>query len=248
MPRTRFFTAIAGAALGVSLLGACSAESIAEFGFEQALEASAEGDADIDLDFSNGGFSVNSEDGDFSINFDEEAGGIVFESDEGSGSILFDEEAGGIVFDTDEGEGTINFSEDGIVFDAEGTENDGTLNFNDNGGATLNTDGATSYFGVTTQPDDWPAIIVPPATNVDGETVYSAFGDSSGFIYSATYAHDAGEPFAQNTVDRLTDAGYVSQFQMTTPEGTSNSLSNGEFNVTVVEGEDGLTMVMFMPV
>ena len=39
MSRSRFLKTLAGAALGISLLGACSAESLTEFGIERALEA-----------------------------------------------------------------------------------------------------------------------------------------------------------------------------------------------------------------
>jgi hypothetical protein len=246
MPRSRFFTTIAGGALAISLLGACSAESLAEFGLERALESSAEGDVDIDL--SNGGFNLNSEEGNFSINFDEDNGGIFFDSDEGSGSILFDDE-GNIVYDTDEGSGTVSISEEGIVVDGDGEGQDASFNFNaDSSGATITTEDDVAQFGLTEAPATWPGFISPPASNIAGQTTYSVFSEGDSLMHTANFYHDAGEDYAQATIDRLLSAGFSSQFTTTTPDGVMAQLTNDNTAVMVIGDGGGITSVTVTPV
>jgi len=246
MPRSRFLMTIAGAALGISLLGACSAESLAEFGLERALESSAEGDVDIDL--SNGGFNLNSEEGNFSINFDEDNGGIFFDSDEGSGSILFDDE-GNIVYDTDEGSGTVSISDEGIVVDGDGEGQDASFNFNaDGSGGTITTEDGVAQFGLTEAPATWPGFISPPASNIAGQTTYSVFSEGDSLMHTANFYHDAGEDYAQATIDRLLGAGFTSQFTTTTPDGVMAQLTNDNTAVMVIGDGGGITSVTVTPV
>lgn len=244
MSRSRILSSIAAAALGVSLLGACSAESLAEFGLERALESSAEGDVDIDL--SNGGFNITSDEGDFAINFDEDNGGIFFDSEDGSGSIVFDDE-GNIVYDTDEGSGTITVDDDGIVIDGDNAE--GTIAFADdgNGGATITTEEGSAQFGLTTAPPTWPGLIGQPSTNIDGQTTYSVLDSEDGQAQTANFYHDAGENFAQAVIDRLTGAGFVSSVTSTTPDGVFAQMQNEDTFVMVI-GDRGTTTVTIAPV
>ena len=246
MSRSRFLKTLAGAALGISLLGACSAESLTEFGIERALEAQGEGDIDIDL--SNGGFNVNSEDGNFSINFDEENGGIFFDSDEGSGSILFDDD-GNIVYDTDEGSGTVSISDEGIVVDGDGEGQDATFNFNNDGsGGTLTTEDGVAQFGLTEAPSTWPAFITPPSSNIAGQTTYSVFSEGDSLLHTANFYHDASEDYAQATIDRLLGAGFTSQFTTTTPDGVMAQLTKDNVGVMVIGDGSGVTSVTVTPV
>lgn len=246
MPRSRFLISLAGAALGISLLGACSAESLAEFGLERALESSADGD--VDIDFSNGGINLDSEEGSFSINFDEDSGGIFFDSDEGSGSILFDDE-GNIVYDTDEGSGTVSITNQGIVVDGDGDDQDATLNFNADGtGATLTTDGGQAQFGLTEAPPSWPGFIAPPASNVQGQTTYSVFAEGDSLLHTANFYHDASEDYAQATIDRLLGAGFTSQFTTTTPDGVMAQMVNDTIAVMVIGDASGVTSVTITPI
>ena len=246
MPRSRFLMTIAGAALGISLLGACSAESLAEFGLERAIESSGEGDVDIDL--SNGGINLNSEEGSFSINFDEDNGGIFFDSEEGSGSILFDDE-GNIVYDTDEGSGTVSISDEGIVVDGDGDGEDASFNFNaDGSGGTLTTEDGVAQFGMTEAPATWPGFISPPASNIAGQTTYSVFSEGDSLMHSANFYHDAAEDYAQATIDRLLGAGFTSQFTTTTPDGVMAQLTNDNTAVMVIGDGCGITSVTVTPV
>lgn len=245
MPRSRFLISLAGAALGISLLGACSAESLAEFGLERALESSAEGD--VDIDFGNGGFNLDSEEGSFSINFDEDNGGIFFDSEDGSGSIIFDDE-GNIVYDTDEGSGTVSITNEGIVVDGDGDGQDASFNFNADGtGGTFETEGGIAQFGLTEAPSTWPGFIAPPSSNIDGQTTYSVFSEGDSLLHTANFYHDESEDYAQATIDRLLGAGFTSQFTTTTPDGVMAQLANDTVGVMVIGDGSGVTSVTVTP-
>ncbi len=103
-------TAWAGAGLAlVMAFTGCGAiaEKATERAFEEAIEAGLEADTgekvEIDLDPSNGSFSVSGEDGEeFSISVDEEAGTVSMEADGEEVVMSVDEEEGTV---TIEGEG-----------------------------------------------------------------------------------------------------------------------------------------------
>lgn len=233
---------LGSAALGIALMGACSAESLTERVLEQAIE----GDQDIDLDFGDdgtGGFKISTDEGEFALNIDGENGMIQFDSDEGQGSISFDED--GIVFDTTEGDGAISFDEDGIVFDTD--EGEGSISFDeDEGTVNFSSDeGEGSYqIAGADAPDGWPAFIGPPATVDSDNTVYTAVaGEDGKAVLIASFEHGTEENYPQALVDALIDQGWD---QMAGEPGSFTGLSSftdGQQMIQIMGFAPGVTQV-----
>ncbi|MEM7094915.1 MAG: hypothetical protein AAF567_18080 [Actinomycetota bacterium] len=224
MTRNRLLTSIAAATAGVVLLGACGGASISEFVAEQAIESSADGD--FDIDFSDGGFSFNSEDGSGTVQFDED-GGFVFDTEDGSGSFSIGED-GGVVFETTDGSGGITIDEDGSV-------------------TTENPDNNTSgYFGVTDVPDDWPALVGIPQTFVQGQSFFSAFGDGQQYSLTGILVHDPNEPFATELIDRLMAAGYMVESDFQSADTRAIRLISGATSVHINAIEGNTTVAYTM--
>lgn len=206
MARKRLLTTIAATALGVSLLGACSTDSLAEFGLERAFEANGE---DVDFDFNDGGFNLSTEEGEVSFNFDGENGGIFFEGEDGEGSIAFDDQ-GNIVFDTDDGSGTVSVSEDGVVVTDENGEEQAVISIDGETGAQTftNEDGGT----VTTSqavPADWPVYIGVPQTLDAAQSAFTTGDFGDGWSFGGTITYDPAEDFPGAVTQRLEAAGFA---------------------------------------
>lgn len=236
MSRTRILTSIAGAALGIALLGACSTESLTEAAVNFGLEQAIEGNEDINLDFGDdgsGGISISTEEGDFALNFDEDNGGIIFDTDEGEGVISFDED--GIVFNTDQGDGTISFDQENgeIVFDTD--QGDGTISFDEeNGSVSFEGDDGSATFGTSQVPEDWPAAIGIPQT-VNTETMYfSSIDTPEGRVLTAAFDHADGDPFAEAAVNSLVENGWEITEQLSPIGIRQVHLQNGDSTAMVV--------------
>lgn len=126
----------AGLCLGaVALVGtACGGSS--EDSIEELIEQNS--GEDVDIDFGEDGFSVQTEDGEFSIEVDED-GSFTFDSDDGSGSFDADGEGGGdFTFDGDgeSGDISVDTDEDGniVITDDSGSSSGDT---GDTGGVDL---------------------------------------------------------------------------------------------------------------
>jgi len=227
MSRSRILSTIAATALGVTLLGACSAESLTEraasFGLEQAIE----GDQDIDLDFGqdgSGGFSISTDEGDFSLNFDEDNGGIVFNTDEGDGVISFDQENGSINFDTDEG--------------------DGAINFGDNGDVSIDTeDGSLGIFNSPDAPSSWPQELGVPVTLVPGSQSFSVLELGGTVVTTGVFNHDPAEPYAASVIATLGATGWTQDISSNQDGSVFAQLSNGVLIAQVVGDDTGYTTV-----
>jgi len=247
MSRSRILSSIAAAGLGIALLGACSAESLAEravgFGLEQAIE----GDQDIDLNFDDGagGFSISTDEGDFAINFDEENGGIVFDTDEGSGVISFDED--GIVYDTDEGEGVISFDQENGSINFDTDQGDGAINFDEDAGTvTFETeDGEVGIIGSTDMPADWP--FGTPSTLVPGSTSFSTFnmGTDEGTMITGSFAHAENDTYAADTIAALESAGWTNGI-INNDNGSLFAMFTKDSKTVQIVGEAGSTTVSYL--
>ncbi len=220
MFRTRIVSSIAAATIGIALLGACSAESLAERAVGFGLEQAVEGDENIDLDFSgDGGFSIETEEGSFSLDLSEEGGGIVFDTDDGSGVINVSED--GIVFDTDDGSGAINLSEDGeVVFQSD--------------------DGTSAVFGGTDVPANWPAVVGVPQSATPENTFFNSFNTDTERSVSGVFQHSADDPFAEEVVNRLLADGWSADSSNQT--GFAN-FTKGEMTATMLWNSEGYTSV-----
>lgn len=75
-PRRRTAALVAGGALAVATLGACSAEDVAE----RAIEAGTGGEADVEID-RDGGVTIESDEG--SVTVDPDSGEVVVEGSDG---------------------------------------------------------------------------------------------------------------------------------------------------------------------
>lgn len=243
MSRPRILASIATAALGIAMLGACSAESLTERAIGLGLEQAIEGNEDINLDFGDdgaGGFSISTEEGDFAISFDEDNGGITFDTEDGAGEISFDED--GIVFDTDAGDGVISFDEDNgeIVFDTDA--GDGVISFDeDNGTVSFDGDAGSAVLGSGQVPASWPAWIgVPQTVNPDTMTFSEIeIGDMTSII--ANFQHAADDPFTVDTADALVAMGW--EVLNTDPHGNPMQLSNGASNALIMRTGPTLSAV-----
>ena len=252
--------ALAAAALTITALGACSAESLAEFGIEQAFDG--EGEFDLDLDFGDnghGGFNISTDEGDFSFNLDGESGGIMFDTDEGDGVISFDED--GIVFDTDEGDGVISFDEDGIVFDTDAgdgvisfdedgivfdtDQGDGAISFEENG-VNFGTEDGSAFFGSGDIPDNWPADIGVPATTDPDQTFFTVFDTPDGSSMTGIFQHDPAEPYGARVQATLEATGWTSTFEASTSEGAQIQYTKGSNTAVVFYDDMGFASVSFV--
>lgn len=251
MSRSRFATIVSSAIVLIALLGACSAESLAEFATERYVESQTDGE--VDIDFGNGGFNVSTEEGDFSLNLDGENGALVFDTDEGGGIVNFDAEDGTITYDTDEGSGVVSFdvdedSEQGsITFDTD--DGGGVVNFAVDENAEQGTitydgdDGQGSFsFGSTDTPDGWPAAVGAPASATQAP-VFSQFDDRGNVTLTGTFTHDPAEDFATAMIARFEAAGYTKVY---TQEGNGTvvaEFSEGSKDLLVMSFGDGTTNV-----
>jgi len=265
MSRSRIISSLAAAALGISLFGACSAESLTERAVEFGLEQAIEGNEDLNIDLDGdgaGGFSISTDEGDFAINFDQENGGISFNSDEGEGTISFGEN--GIVYDTDEGSGIINFDEENGAINFQTDEGDGsiqideesgTVNFqtdegdgviqfaeqDGDGAMTLQTDdGNVSILGSTDIPASWPAGIGVPATGTQNFSVMN-MGDD-GTLVTGAFEHDNNDPFASQTVAALQAAGWNADL-INDANGTVFAMLSKGNQIIQIAGDSGTTSV-----
>lgn len=237
----RTLLAFAAGVLAISTAGACSAESLAEFGLEKVVEANADGD--VDIDFSDGGLTVTTDEGDIDFSFDEGdgTGSIVFESDEGSGSVTFDDE-GNIVYDTDEGSGTITVDDNGIQINDD-EQGHVTIAGNGDGTGTLTSDSTQAAFGLDGPPDGWPTEIgVPDTINADA-TTYSQFQQGDKTTLIANFTHDPNEDFATSVIDRLISDGWNADLNASEDESVFAQFSNGDRIALVVADDVGLTHV-----
>jgi len=248
MSRFRFPTTFLAAVVVIALLGACSAESLAEFATERYVESQTDGE--VDIDFGNGGFSVSTEEGDFALNLDGENGALVFDSDEGSGVVNFDAEDGTITYDTDEGSGVVTFDVDensetgSITFDSD--QGSGAVNIDaDDGTITYDTDegAGTINFGASEAPDGWPSFIGAPTTTSDTPAVYTSLNDGSAATMSGTFTHDVNEDFAGAVVARVEQAGFVTDYTQSGDGSLFAQFSNVTTKVLVMTDGRGATTV-----
>lgn len=243
MSRTRILGSLAAAVIGITLLGACSTESLTEAAVNFGLEQAIEGSEDIDVDFGDdgsGGFSISTEEGDFAINFDEDSGGIVFDTDEGEGVISFDED--GIVFDTDEGDGVISFDQDNgeIVFDTDA--GDGVISFDeDNGTVSFEGDGGSAIFGANDVPAEWPASIGVPQTIDVTASHFSRVVTDNGLVMTGAFEHAADEAFAETTKDTLIATGWTLVVEGGNAENRQLHFANEADGSSVIVGTQGAT-------
>ncbi len=104
-------------ALGALALSACSSEDLAERVAEEAIERQLEADGqagDVDIDFSDGEFRVETPEGSMVVNIDDQGdGNISISGQDGEGDVQmnFDEEDGVTVISTPEGEMVIGTGE-----------------------------------------------------------------------------------------------------------------------------------------
>lgn len=246
MRATRLLTTIGATVLTIFLFGAC-AERLAEFGLEQAIEASAEGDVDVDFDFDDGGISVSgSEDGeDFSFSLDAEDGtfvfegpdgeegvvqfsedGIDYETSEGSGTIGIDEDNGQIDFDTDDGSGTVSFGDGGLnVVDENGNE---TFSIEEDNGVTR-FESAEGVVLSSQQPlPGWPSVIGVPATlDTNGSNFSSVTSPEGRLSWNGILTFDQGEDFVGGLAQRLTQAGFTQSASSDFGGGGTQAWENG---------------------
>ena len=242
--RTRLFTAAVSALMGVLVLGACSAESIAELGVEQMIEAQTDGE--VDLDFGDGGFSISTEEGDLDIAFDGETG-IVFDSHEGGGVIQFDDD-GSIRLDSDFGSAQARVDDDGsVVITGDDHDEEFVMSFDAGGGETTM---VLDDMVVTTsqrRPDDWPTFLAVPRTLDVASSAFSVAVSEQGFTYSGTFVHDPAENFLAAAEESLEAAG----FDRIDTAGLA-ILGNGsqwehDALLVVLSSNDGFTIVTAAP-
>jgi len=243
--KARFLTTIAAAALGISLFGACSAESLSERAISFGLEQAIEGDEDIDFDFGDdgaGGFTIQTDEGELSLNFDENGGGIEFDGVDGEGAITFDQN--GIVFDTDEGQGTITLDQENGTINLESTEGDAQLSFDDNN-ITLETEEEEFGFSTSTEvPDGWPAVVGLPVTIDREQSQFAELNLGGDESITGPFSHDPSEPFAQNTIDRLASNGWTKSGVVSDGDMIQADYSDGQLIVKLVSVTPGMTTVV----
>lgn len=237
----RPLTAVAATALGISLLGACSTDSLAEFGLEQVL--SAEGQ-DVDIDFSDGGINLSGEDGDFSLSFDAEDGIIEFGGDDGSGVIQFDED-GNVRFDTDQGSGTATITDNGVSFQGDNDEGEFSFVTDDESGAQVFTSEEGQVSISTNVPADWPDWIGVPETLLPTESTFSVSKGDGYESYTGFVSHDPSENYAGAVNARLESVGFTMTGSATDLSGPNTGYvqwANGDTEAMVTY-EAGFTMV-----
>ncbi len=192
-----------GSALAiVALVGlaGCSGEDIAESIVERAAES--QGDGDVDIDLSNGEFSVETEDGSFQITTDED-GNVVMQAEDADGNEVFsaDSEDGVTNIQTEDGDATITQTGDGDDAEMVIETDDGTATYSQSGSL----------------PDDFPEIPLPDDLAVI-MSQQSETSDGTSNVLVATASGD-WESYLDEMTSFLEGAGYTQQSLTTTPDG-----------------------------
>ena len=206
----------AGATLALVATG-CSGEDATESIIEQAIEN--ESGEDVDIDFGDGGFSVESEDGSFSL---DEDGNLVIIGEDGE-------------------EITGTFDDEGFTIEGEDGE-EITGSFDDGGGDdgsfTLETDEGTITAGSATEvPDTWPPV-VPVPTEFPIETA-SSF--TSGDQLNVTVGGNSpdGPAAVEAYSAKLLAAGFENQSTFTSNDSSNSSFVQGDLTVSVSAFNNG---------
>ena len=181
-------------------LAGCSGEDLAESMIERAAES--EGNGDVDVDLSDGQFSVQSEDGSFQITTDED-GNVVVQAEDADGNQVFsaDSEDGVTRIETEDGDATITQTGEGDDTEMVVETEDGTATFSQSGSL----------------PDDFPDIPLPD----DLAVIMSQQSDAGDGVSNVLVATAPGdwESYLDELTSFLDDAGYTQQSLTTTQEG-----------------------------
>lgn len=181
-------------------LAACSSDDLAESIAERAIESQGEGD--VDLDLSDGEFSVQTEDGSFEMTTDED-GNVVIQAQDAEGNEVFSADSDGNVtqIQTEDGDATITQTGDGDDAEMVVETEDGTATFSQSGSL----------------PDDFPDIPLPD----DLAVLMSQQSDTGDGVSNVLVASAPGdwESYLDELTSFLEDNGYTQQSLTTTPEG-----------------------------
>jgi hypothetical protein len=195
----------------------CSGEDAAENLIEQQIES--ESGEDVDIDFDDGGISIQTEDGGISIETDDE-GNVSIQTEDGEMSI--DSDGNQTVIQTDDGEMSIDSDDGETVIQSE--------------------DGETVIGSSTGElPDDFPSEIPMPGDLAIEYTQSMSGADGQTFLIGGT-SNGAYEDVSGAYIAALEAAGFSQQQLITTPDGNFFSYDNGTWNLGgSVSVDDGAT-------
>ncbi len=217
-------TTTIAAVAALTLLVACGGEDAAESILENALEAQGEGD--VDIDFGDGGFSVETEEG--SVTIDED------------GNFVITDENGDVVT------GDVDLSGDGISVESD--EGDFSMEADEEGSMTFETDeGEFSVDASASIAEEWPDDVPEPS----GLTVESGSSASTpdALQFTVLGQSDEGDRWAAAYVEELEAAGFTSMSTFTSQDSVQSTFERGDQTVSLIGGvNDGSTWDFFVTV
>ena len=234
-------------ALGLVVVGACSGEDLLENAIENRIEA--ESGEDVDIDFDDGNFTIESEDGTVEFSTDDDGNVTVDGVGEAGEEFSINSDDGTTTIESEDG--TVEFSTDddgNVSVDGVGEEGEEFSINSDEGTTTFETDDGTA---VVTQGGDIPDCLPPEIVLPDSlEVVMSQVVDTpeeSNCMLVAQAPGDFGD-YTEAVAASLEAAGYTQEQSTTSPTGALLAYTNSEHSVFAQiapqTGTDGISLTI----